>query len=287
MSIFKTLLIYFSFFFLWEGFADAKKNEDKEFLPMSEILYFTNAFPSKPLKIGSVGGELPDPFWTEQGLWIRAPSSIGGLVSVEKRSPAFYDPQSGQWFASANGSLVRIEKDGRLTVILDDVQGIDLDVRAKQGMAVSREPNDSIVLHYFGNGQEGKKVLMKGGQFFNPRFSPDGSKILVAESRSKGGHIWIVSPDGKKKDLGQGYGASWHPDSKKIIFSKIKHNGLQILLSDLWIMDVISGKQAIIAITPEIAEIEPSFSPDGKYIAFVDAHSKDLYIVSFSTMKWR
>ena len=216
------------------------------------------------------GAHLPDPFFAQGRLHVAPPKMLHGLEKVEKPGLPVFDPGSGAWYASANGQLVRVEADGRLVVIADDIQGLDVDVRAAQGLAVSREGGERIVLHRFGAWGCSHTTVLTGEGFFYPRFSPDGSRILVVESRSEGGHMWITDLDGATWDVGQGYGASWLPDSSGIVFARTTNDRVRITSGELWRLDLAVGREVRLTDTAAYAETEPVVTPDGAHVVFVD-----------------
>lgn len=239
----------------------------------------------KPLRLRLPAGLHGDPLWTAAGLFAAAPRGFAGLAGVEASGPASYDPSAQRWYAGSRGAIVRVEDDGRLTVLVDGVHGRDIDVRGSAGVAVSREPDDTIVLVRFAEAGRAlaapqRRVLLRGEQFFEPRLSPDGKAVLVAESRAQGGHFWVVDAAGRARDLGQGYGAVWHPDGKAIVFMKIAHDGYRVTASELWLHDLASGQQQPLSATAGIAEVEPTVSPDGRWLAYVDALSRELCIAA-------
>ncbi|HEY3452882.1 MAG TPA: hypothetical protein VGK67_41455 [Myxococcales bacterium] len=205
------------------------------------------------------------PVWTKEGLLAGPPMGLRGLAKTAHSGIPTWDPASQAWYASAEGSLVRVETDGSLTVVVDGVQGVDVDFRASKGVAVSREPDDTIVLWRVGGA---KRVLLSGPQFFRPRFSPDGAKILVAESRAEGGHSWLVDLDGKATDLGQSYFATWHPDGKSVVFVRVVHDGYVIQASAVYSLDLAARREKLLARTQAPALVEPAVSPDGRFVAF-------------------
>jgi len=203
---------------------------------------------------------------------------------VERRGLPVYDGSSQAWYASANGALVQLRPDGRLPVVVGAaaLQGRDIDVRTRAGVLVSREPDHTIVLLRWADGEvRQRRVLISGARFFHPRLSPDGSQVLVAESRATGGHLWLLTLDGRATDLGPGYDGTWHPDGKRILLSRVSHDGHRVTAADLWEMELASGRRAQLTRTADLAEVEPALSPDGRYLAFVDATSGDLYLARF------
>lgn len=240
---------------------------------------------AQPLRLRLAKGVHADPMWSQAGLYANLPKSFAGLAGLDATGPAIYDPSSQSWYAGSRGAIVRVEHGGRLAVLVDGVQGRDVDVRGTAGVAVSREPDDTVALVRFA--ERGKalatpvrSVLLRGEQFFEPRLSPDGKFVLVAESRAQGGHFWLVDLAGKARDLGQGYGAVWHPDGKRIVFMRIGHDGYRVTASELWIHDLASGREQLLGSTPGIAEVEPSVSPDGQWLAYGDALTGELCIAA-------
>lgn len=234
---------------------------------------------ASPLRVGH---RLRFPIWTEDGLWRSPPSTHPGLERVNRPGASCYDPSTRAWYASAQGALFRIEGDGRLTVVADNVQGLDIDVRAALKRAVSREPNDTIVLHDWSTATPSRKVLMSGQAYFGPRFSPDGTRILLRESRAGGGHMWSVSIDGTATDLGMGNDPVWHPDGKHIVFVRMTHDGLTLTASDLWAMDTLAHTEECLASTGGMVEVQPAISPDGRWVAFADGRTGEGYVAELS-----
>jgi len=236
-----------------------------------------------PHALAQHGGDIAasDPFFAGAELISRPSRSLHGLARVERAGEAAWDRSSNGWYASANGMLVKVMPDGALPVVLDNVQGTDIDVRAAHQVAVCREPDTGIVLHRWSDeGSRESSVLLAGGAFFHPQFCADGSQVLVSESRAEGGHIWLLSPaagatqlaaKAEKRDLGQGYGPTWHPDCRHVVFSRIVHDNLRVVAADLWMLDTLSGDERRLTDSAGIAEVEPAISPDGGSLVFVDA----------------
>jgi Tol biopolymer transport system component len=119
-----------------------------------------------------------------------------------------------------------------------------------------------------------KQVTTGHGDDREPRISPDGFTIAFASDRAfKGSYdIWTVKVDGS--DLKQvtssaadEYGPNWSPDGKRIVFV----SGTGIVGKSIEAIDLAAGQQTTIASTdPTKGRLEaPSFSPDGKSIAYI------------------
>ncbi len=228
-----------------------------------------------PMKIDARGLTRPTPLWCREGLLTELPA-FPVFEKVEQHGMPVFDPETSAWFVPAEGTLARVDGD-RLTVVLEGLQGVDVDVRAARGLAVSREPDDTIVLWQLATGE--RRVLLTGWQYFRPRFSPDGQSVLVAESRATGGHFWLVTLDGRATDLGQGIGPAWHPDGRRLVFVRTTHDGHTVHASTVHVMDVATRRERLLARTSAPPLLAPAVSLDGRHVAF-GAAGGDLVLVA-------
>jgi Tol biopolymer transport system component len=122
---------------------------------------------------------------------------------------------------------------------------------------------------------KGAKQLTKGAEpDADPRFSPDGERILYTTLRGGFPEIWLMNRDGSEpKFVTKGSQGSWAPDGKSILL--IQDN--QTLVRDL-----TSGKER--RVTPKEWERcgVPAFAPDGKHFAVASRHlgNIDIFILS-------
>lgn len=209
------------------------------------------------------------PAWAGDHLFTD-PASDLDLVRFESHGHPVWDPSSSAWYVWTNGAVVRLEGD-RAVVVLDGVQGRDLDVRVARGVVVSREPDASIVLWRLDRGPNSRRVLLQGPMYFHPRFSPDGTNVLVQESRADGGRLVLVSMDGQVRDLGPGSDGAFTPDGRNVVFTVVSGDGHRVAGADLVHLDLASGRRTRLTWTSHVAEVEPAVSPDGRFLAFVDA----------------
>jgi len=199
---------------------------------------------------------------------------------VERPGLAGFDSRADAWFASANGKLVRVEPT-RLVVLADGVQGRDVDAQLSRSIAVSREPGDRIVLHRWGAAGTTHVTLLQGEGYFHPRLAPDGESVLVSLSHPDGGRMVQVSPDGEKRDLGQGYGPVWHPDGDHVLFSRFEHDGYRIQSSKLYMRSMKSGAEHLLMDWEPGPWIEAAVSPDGLWLALVSTRTGKAHVWPF------
>ena len=114
------------------------------------------------------------------------------------------------------------------------------------------------------SGKDAKQLTIGTESDADPRFSPDGKKILYTTLRGGFPEIWIMNRDGSETRLiTKGSQASWSPDGKQIVF--IEDN-------QTFVRDLTSGQEK--RVTPKEWERcgVPAFSPDGKRVAVASRH---------------
>jgi Tol biopolymer transport system component len=119
---------------------------------------------------------------------------------------------------------------------------------------------------------------------FDPTWSPDGTQIAFRSEPDGDPEIWLMNADGSEPHrLARGLSPAWSPDGSKIAYSspgeRLCPPGRGLRCSGLSIMDADGSGQHRL---PHTAGGEyPSWSPDGKQIAFNSNLSGDhvMYIV--------
>ncbi|MEP6675252.1 MAG: amidohydrolase family protein [Ferruginibacter sp.] len=114
-----------------------------------------------------------------------------------------------------------------------------------------------------------------------PRYSPDGKKILFTSDAGGGDNEWIMNRDGSnakqitKENFRLLNNGVWSPDGQYIIARKHFTSGRSLGAGELWMYHISGGDG--LQLTPRKNDQqdlnEPSASPDGKYIYY----SEDMY----------
>ena len=105
-----------------------------------------------------------------------------------------------------------------------------------------------------------------------PAWSPDGSTIAFVSSRSGASKIWLMDANGgNQRSLpSEAYGAhpAWSPDGSKIAYDALTNAGSMWL--GVWIMNADGSHQQQIFAAPGTWTdgIRPTWSADGRYVAF-------------------
>ncbi|MFY0630892.1 MAG: PD40 domain-containing protein [Flavobacteriaceae bacterium] len=103
----------------------------------------------------------------------------------------------------------------------------------------------------------------------NARYSPDGKSIVFTSDRSGNDNVWILDLETKetkqvtKDRKGEVQSADWSPDGNYIVASKGKRN----LKLYLYHKDGGGGTQ-LIKQPSNLKTVEPTYSPDSKYIYY-------------------
>jgi TolB protein len=124
-----------------------------------------------------------------------------------------------------------------------------------QTIAFSRQSTEDGMPDIWLVGADGSdpRLFVEGG--LAPNWSPDGSRMAFEEL---GGLATVKSDGTGRRALTSGGEPAWSPDSRRIVFSRG---------GDIWLMRSDGGGQRRLTRTAA-EELEPSFSPDGRWVLF-------------------
>ena len=136
----------------------------------------------------------------------------------------------------------------------------------------------------------------------SPAWSPDGKRIAFVRTSvsDPGGEIYVMNADGTgitqlTFSPGSDLSPTWSKDGKRIAFASTGGDSERNLVSssalDIYIMDANTGGSVVRVTNQAGADTDPSWSPDGKQLAFVSwrdsdiTGTSDLYAVTLDNMQ--
>ena len=133
------------------------------------------------------------------------------------------------------------------------------------------------------DGSNEHPLLPNPDRDYDAVWSPDGKSIVFTSERNGSADLFRVNPDGSglkalTTDPAYDDQAAFSPDGQKIVFVSTRVGGT----ANLWILDLPSGR--ILRITTGAGgDFRPSWSHDGKWIAFSSGRGKSM---PFSEGRW-
>ncbi len=119
------------------------------------------------------------------------------------------------------------------------------------------------------DGSDMRRLTRSSGIDTNPAWGPTGRSIAFTSSRSGSPQIYVMEAEGtnpRRVTFGGKYndGAAWHPDGSKLAYARRTDNGRRF---DIAVVDLVTLEERILTNGPGSHEA-PSYSPDGRFIAF-------------------
>ncbi len=123
------------------------------------------------------------------------------------------------------------------------------------------------------DGRSIRQVTYGGGDNVHPSWSADGDRLIYAcrSARSGRWEMWIasLSRPGSRQFVGYGLFPVWSPVADRIAFQRPRARDGQ--LYGIWMIDLIDGQPSLptlVADAPDRAYLSPTFSDDGRQLAF-------------------
>lgn len=234
-------------------------------------LWVVNSSGGSPIKLAIVDGLLAGPVWSPDGRFI----AVQGRVDVGGKEIWVYPLSSD---ASSIGEPTKIALPRMsLGMLAGWTPGNELGVfiRSTYSSAIYTVPSSG-----------GRAVqVTPDGVVYYPRWSPDGKRIFlrwvkqnedppvqVVYVPAAGGNVTNVPwPESALMSRVPGGGHNISPDGRKLVISAKEKPYDSEKFMDLWVIPLGEGRPIRLTDTKS-PETYPCWSPDGKWIAFIDWH---------------
>ena len=169
----------------------------------------------------------------------------------------------------------------------DDWRTIEIDTEETTWSDVDVSPDgETVIFDMLGDIYSvplggGDATALTGGIEWNfqPRFSPDGSKIAFISDRAGGDNVWVMNADGSdpravsEEKVHLVHNPSWSPDGRYLVAKKGFTSGRSIPAGEIWLFHAGGGGGVQLIERPlgdqdQKTIAEPAFSPDGRYVYF-------------------
>jgi serine/threonine protein kinase/Tol biopolymer transport system component len=186
----------------------------------------------------------------------RSPGSGVASFAVAENGALIYVP------GGYARTLVRVDRNGRRTALLNERRGFRLPQVSPDGtrVAITIDPRPSQIWVYDIVRQVGLP-LVTDGHSFQKVWTPDGGRITYASS---GRLYWrVADASGDAQPLGHtGSPQAWTSDGRLLIFAIEPTPGRP----DIWMMPLDDDPRALVA--TQAVENQPALSPDNRWLAY-------------------
>ncbi len=186
------------------------------------------------------------------------------------------------------------EDDPKSPLPLPADRTLAIDMRVGSWISLDVSPDgQTLVFDHLGNLftvpiTGGDATQLTSGMAFDaqPRFSPDGTRIVFTSDRSGGQNVWIMSLDGSdttqvtKGSSNRTESPDWSPDGDYIVASKGGFRGGGLPKLSLYHVDGGSGVQ-LISEPDNLKTLGAAFDPSGRYIWYARRTSDWTYNAQF------
>lgn len=174
-------------------------------------------------------------------------------------------PSLPRW--SVDGTRVLLSGDERTEVIEARAA-----IAAKAADPAARTAlSHGSVLSVVGTDASPRELLRADNDILRVANSADGRRIAY---EVLGGDLYVMSADGRSSvSFGRGEAARFSPDGEWIVFMRTEDDGHFITGSDLFVGRVSDGSVYQLTSSSDRFEMNPDWSPDGRFIAYDDRGS--------------
>lgn len=216
--------------------------------------------------------------------------AVGAPIVLATGARAFSLSETGSlaYLGASRTALVWVDRHGRELGTVGKPENVSHPRVSPDGRRLAAMIDNDIWAVDLERG--GRLKLTTGGGNFDPTWHPNGKLIALRSSSTGEGDISVVPADGSQPAKlllsrpNQQQPFSWSPDGRFLAFMELNPTTGW----DLWMVSESGDARPLLATRAN--ESVPTFSPDGKWIAYVSDESgrRDVYVRPFPAFdrKW-
>ncbi len=254
---------------------------------------------SSPVRVSPEGEYFMHPEWSPSGRWIAATRArLRGIYLLDPFGRDTTARELTDEYAAGFGFLWSRDSKSITYSTRGVYKSVDIntgeirtlvDPKKRGTGAVVTDQEDGASVAYLDSSLRlwceiaGKtRLVAEDGGYLWATMSPDGRAVL-ADKIGVGMFVFELSDTSgpvKRVALGEGTPGAWSPDGKRILFHVAREGGLDILGSELFIVNRDGTGRVQLTDTPDKIELDPCWSPDGRRLAYRDHSSRGIYVAT-------
>ena len=266
---------------LWTGGADAR------YVPTGHIVYALDddllAFPFDVVRLEVSGGPVP----LVEGMRRAVNATASAHYGFSERGSLVYGAGGGA--GGFLGVLALADRSGvvsALDVPPANYRSPRVSPDGKNVAVETQEDGGGTIWVYALSGESAIRRLTHEGDNIRPIWTPDSERVTFASDRDGGGIFWTLA-DGSgvaerllspEETGGNPWPESWSPDARTLSFRVAGETG-----DDVWTLSFNDGAKPEVFAGGPGTQGGSSFSPDGKWLAYVSGGSgqTELFVEPF------
>ena len=276
---------------VWMGALDGEK-------PVRLPLSFTNVQYSSGYLVFSREGDLFAQKFDAAHLQLRGTAAP---IARNVQYDTFFDDASfsvsnngilvyGRAGTGVNSELTWMDRGGKALAVLDDPQQFELQAISPDGkrIAVGLKPSGPLEGIWIYDVDRGTRVPLareEKGAPYAPRWSADGQQIAYRTAEGKTTMLYVRPADGsgERKQVGEPDDGvitvyDWSPDGRYFAISLSRFLGAQNWQETLQVRHADGVAKPQLEINDAT---QGKFSPDGRWLAYTDKNSGEIYVTPF------
>lgn len=166
-------------------------------------------------------------------------------------------------------------------------------VRSSMLLYISPANDDRELWRSQLDGSEAKALTKTGGKVYDFAASPDGERIVYSVVNDKTGtDLWVMTREGAEAKILVSCGSdrcstpAWSPDSLRLAYSREPAGiapGAPNGAPRVWTADATTGQTAPLFKDPQLIGYNPTWSPNGNWLAFFDGNNGNIHAINVIT----